>query len=229
MLRVRNMRRGKIQNMQFYYRLPWMIKWKKILSLYCKKVYCKYCVNNCIAQCNKRAYNLWCVPLFVRLLGEIHRHGVNMSRGRINDKLWIYYSTFYWHGQYIDVKFTHTIIQLIEGHIVIHVWWSLFGISGGPSFFSGLVPLTFYGFFRTRLISVVRNQDPCVHRLATFNKCATLVAPRWSALRCFRLVDDYRPSTLRIFLFLFSLVEVTLSVFFPVTVLIAGQSIEVFG
>jgi hypothetical protein len=65
------MRRGKIQNLQFYYRLPWMIKWKKILSLYCKIVYCKYCVNNCIAQCNKRAYNLWCVPLFVRLLGEI--------------------------------------------------------------------------------------------------------------------------------------------------------------
>jgi hypothetical protein len=63
----------------------------------------------------------------------------------------------YWHGQYINVKFTYTIIQLIEGHIVIHVLWSLFGIPGGPSFFSGLVPLTFYGFFRTRLISVVRN------------------------------------------------------------------------
>jgi hypothetical protein len=35
-----------------------LLPWKKILSLYCKKVYCKYCVNNCIAQCNKRVYNL---------------------------------------------------------------------------------------------------------------------------------------------------------------------------
>ena len=138
----------KIQNMQFYYRLPWMIKWKKILSLYCKKVYCKYCVNNCIAQCNKRVYNLWCGPLFVRLLGEIHRFGgVNISQAMIKTNS----GYIVLHLRLILILKLHTqrkIVQFIEGNSIIHVLWSLFRITGGPSFFGVWLLLLTMAFSR---------------------------------------------------------------------------------
>lgn len=71
--------------------------------------------------------------------------------------------------------------------------WSQFLLRFGCSHFLWIFP-------DETLVSVIRYKNNFVHRLATFNKCTTLVAPRWSALMRSRLVDDYRPSTLRIFL-----------------------------